>query len=342
MTRQLETPRALAVPTQARRPGLSSFVWLVWRQHSSLVVWSSLAAAAMCGVLLLLQSTLAGTHCWGPLYDHVMPGPANQCVVTAVDHTMLYSWSLRLLQGVVFAPVLIGVLWGAPLVAREHERGTHDLAWGQGIPARRWLAGKVGVLALLVVTLGVPVWLCARLVATSMVRLAPWQVDGAFGWVPFATLSPLVIPYSLATLALGVLASVLLRRMIVAMVVVAIVCAGLGVGTAELLRPHYLPPTTAYAPISLHAAGPPDAHNAHYLAEFGFADAAGHEVIPDPRSFSCASNDAVCLRLLGITQTTAVYQPSDHEAAFQWIEAGLCLLLAAACTSMAVWRVRPR
>jgi len=252
-----------------------------------------------------------------------MPGPANQCVVTAVDHTMLFSWSLRLLQGAVFVPVLIGMLWGAPLVAREHERGTQDLAWGQGISARRWLAGKVGVLVLLVVVLGLPVWVCARMVATSLVRLAPWQVGGAFGWVPFATLSPLVIPYSLAALSLGVLASVLLRKMIPAMVVVGLVTVGLGVGTADLLRPHYLPPTTAYAPISLHQAGPADAHNALYLAEFGFADAAGDGVTPDPRSFNCASNDAACLSAIGIMQTTATYQPSDHEAAFQWIEAGL-------------------
>jgi hypothetical protein len=45
---------------------------------------------------------------------------------------------------VVVTPGLIGMFWGAPLVAREFETGTFRLAWTQGITRTRWLAVKIG------------------------------------------------------------------------------------------------------------------------------------------------------------------------------------------------------
>ena len=45
-------------------------------------------------------------------------------------------------------PAIVGVFWGAPLVARELEAGTHRLAWTQSISRTRWLATKVGLVGL--------------------------------------------------------------------------------------------------------------------------------------------------------------------------------------------------
>ena len=42
-------------------------------------------------------------------------------------------------------PGLIGMFWGAPLVAREFETGTFRLAWTQGVTRTRWLAAKLAV-----------------------------------------------------------------------------------------------------------------------------------------------------------------------------------------------------
>ena len=39
-------------------------------------------------------------------------------------------------------PGLIGMFWGAPLIAREFETGTFRLAWTQGVTRTRWLAAK--------------------------------------------------------------------------------------------------------------------------------------------------------------------------------------------------------
>ena len=45
-------------------------------------------------------------------------------------------------------PALIGLFWGAPLIARELEAGTHRLVWNQSVTRTRWLAVKLGLLGL--------------------------------------------------------------------------------------------------------------------------------------------------------------------------------------------------
>ena len=45
-------------------------------------------------------------------------------------------------------PALIGLFWGAPLIARELEAGTHRLVWNQSVTRGRWLAVKLGLIGL--------------------------------------------------------------------------------------------------------------------------------------------------------------------------------------------------
>ena len=37
------------------------------------------------------------------------------------------------------------MFWGAPLIARELEAGTHRLAWNQSVTRTRWLAIKLAI-----------------------------------------------------------------------------------------------------------------------------------------------------------------------------------------------------
>jgi len=39
-------------------------------------------------------------------------------------------------------PALLGIFWGAPLIARELETGTCRLAWNQSVTRTRWLTVK--------------------------------------------------------------------------------------------------------------------------------------------------------------------------------------------------------
>src|SRR5207248_4248872 len=47
-----------------------------------------------------------------------------------------------------FLPMLVGVFWGAPLIARELETGTFLLAWTQSVTRRRWLSTKLAIFVL--------------------------------------------------------------------------------------------------------------------------------------------------------------------------------------------------
>ena len=42
------------------------------------------------------------------------------------------------------APALLGIFWGAPLVAREYETGTYRLAWTQSVIALAMVADEAG------------------------------------------------------------------------------------------------------------------------------------------------------------------------------------------------------
>ena len=52
-------------------------------------------------------------------------------------------------------PALLGAFWGAPLIAREPEAGTHRLVWTRTIGRTRWLAVKVGLIGAVAVAAAV-------------------------------------------------------------------------------------------------------------------------------------------------------------------------------------------
>jgi hypothetical protein len=125
-------------------------IWLTWRQArtQTLVVAALLAAF---GVLLLVsgphlvslyrESTLATCHreCAGAAGNFLDSLGANGF------YHQVYLLGAVLL---ILLPVVIGLFWGAPLIARELESGTFRLAWNQTVTRERWLAVKLGALGL--------------------------------------------------------------------------------------------------------------------------------------------------------------------------------------------------
>jgi hypothetical protein len=93
-------------------------------------------------VVIAVVLTVTGPHLVN-LYDTtVVPCSAhNDCsaATTALSDTdgPIQGFLTVLLLAV---PALIGMFWGAPLVAREFETGTYRLAWTQGVTRTRWLA----------------------------------------------------------------------------------------------------------------------------------------------------------------------------------------------------------
>ena len=134
-------------------------------------------------------------------------------------------------------PALLGMLWGAPLVARELENGTFRLAWTQSVTRRRWLSVRVAlvgvaVLAVVAVASSLVSWGLAPIVAIDLNRFAPSM---------FTARGIVAIGYAVFAFALGVAAGSLIRRTLPAMVTTLVGFVTTRVVFTFWIRPHLLP-----------------------------------------------------------------------------------------------------
>ena len=112
-------------------------IWVSWRQFRT-------PAAVALGALTIVAIVCVVT---GPHLIHLYDTTVATCRArgdcsTATEEFLGHDSSLRTWLGVlaVVVPGIIGMFWGAPLVAGELEAGTHRLAWTQSVSRTRWLA----------------------------------------------------------------------------------------------------------------------------------------------------------------------------------------------------------
>jgi len=113
-----------------------------WRQFR---IQAAVAFAALAALAILLAIT--GTRL-DHLYNTTVAGCNAQGDCQAAKNAFIANDAfLRNGLGslLLVVPALIGVFWGAPLIARELETGTFRLAWTQSVTRRRWLLVKLGV-----------------------------------------------------------------------------------------------------------------------------------------------------------------------------------------------------
>jgi hypothetical protein len=144
------------------------------------------------------------------------------------------------------APGIIGIFWGAPLVAREVEAGTFRLAWTQSVTRTRWLAVKLGVIAL-----------ASMAVAGLLSLMVTWWASPAdrsgmnqFGSFDQRDIVP--IGYAAFAFALGVTAGVLIRRTVPSMATALVAFAGGRLAMIYWIRPHLIAP--AHQDLSISSA----------------------------------------------------------------------------------------
>jgi hypothetical protein len=186
--------------------------YLVWRQYR--LQWAIALAllAAIAAVLLIdglheasqwhsLQvSCAAAGASAGAALGHGPGGCLGQF------HTSLVGNDMRVLSALV--PAILGILWGAPLIAHELETGTATFAGTQGITRTRWVVAKIGFLLL-----------AAAIWAGVLSELITWwsgpqnaQSADQFQANYFDTQAILPIGYAVFAMALGITAGVLFRR----------------------------------------------------------------------------------------------------------------------------------
>jgi hypothetical protein len=205
-------------------------IWLAWRQFrtQALVTLGLLAAFA---ALLLVT----GLH----LHDVYDSLGGKNC--NARNDCYSLTGSEKPLQAVIgpallAIPALLGMFWGAPLIARELESGTYRLAWTQTVSRRRWLSVKVALVgAVVLVVAGLASWLVswwfAPLDAVNLNRLDPST---------FTARGVVAIGYAAFAFALGVAAGMLARRTLPAMAASLFGFVAARIAFTLWVRPHLL------------------------------------------------------------------------------------------------------
>ncbi|MEN3609924.1 ABC transporter permease subunit [Plantactinospora sp. ZYX-F-223] len=239
-------------------------------------------------------------------------------------------------------PLLVGLFWGAPLVAREVEQGTHRLVWTQGISRRHWAVVKFGLVGAVTLVLavgyglGVGWWLAPLNQAGRQVRFDQFFFDMQ-GVAP--------IGYTLFAVALGIFVGTFWHRMLPAMAGTMVGFIGLPVVLATLARPRYLPAETLTFPV-LGTAAAPNEMAGDWILTSGVRNADG-ELVVSGGSIECPPNPtgpgAGCGEGLGIgpgAYNWQLYQPADRFWLFQGIETGIFVALAVLLVYLAVRRIR--
>ncbi len=335
-------------------------------------VQAAAGAAALAAFAILLAAT--GPH----LASLYAASGLSGCQPASCEHLasnflqQLYAagtyWVLYLLgvMLILLTPAVIGLFWGAPLIARELETGTSALAWNQSVTRTRWLAVKltVGGLAAMAVTEGLSLmqaWWAAPIGrAVGHGGGGTNLAMGQFSSLVFATHGITPLGYAAFAFTLGVTAGALIQRTVPAMAVTLAIFAAVQIAMPLWIRPNLFPArhTTVaigrdisfsndtqgnFTLITGSLPGQPGA----WILSSGAVNAAGHPVSTAPSACTQAVVSGAgisgldCLASHGI-RIAVTYQPESRYWAFQWTETAIYLALALALAGYCFRRLSRR
>jgi hypothetical protein len=352
---------------------------LSWRQFQA-------QAAVACGLLIAVLILFATTR--GNV-DHLYTvfAKANalcrnnpDCPGVGIKLSKLDELLELIGTALVVVPALIGVFWGAPLIAREFENGTHRLAWTQSVTRTRWLASKLAVVGL------------ASIVAAGLLSLLVtwWQspIDRAhmdrFGSGLFGMRNITPLGYAAFGFALGVVAGLLIRRTLPAMAATIVAFLAVRLTFTYVVRPNIFSPkhkTLALDPNNMGFGStnggpatlmpnPPNLPNA-WIYSTHVVDSAGHGLTPATVAATCPTlpfpgngggpppgggtrirvaapggvQDALhnCVTKLSATYHEVVtYQPANRYWTLQWGETAVYFIVALVMAGFCFWWIRNR
>jgi hypothetical protein len=338
-------------------------IWLTWRQFR---VQALTAAAALAAFAILLAATgphLASlyaasgiTGCHGGTCGTAASDFLSRLAVTS-PYPVVYLLGIGL---ILVAPAIIGIFWGAPLIARELETRTFTLAWNQSITRTRWLAVKLALTGL-----------AAMAVTEALSLIYGWWADpigkaigllsggggshpfeGRFSSVIFATHGITPLGYAAFAFTLGTAVGALIRRAVPAMAVTLAIFAAAQVAMPLGVRPHLIPPDRTIASIAsagldvgnLTATVVPGQPGA-WLISSGAINAAGQPASNLPPACIGSGpkppDPGQCMESLGYRETIT-YEPASRYWPLQGIETGIFGALALALAGFCFWRLGRR
>ncbi|MFB7211695.1 ABC transporter permease subunit [Streptomyces sp. NPDC056255] len=324
-------------------------IWMTWRQFRVQALVGIGALLLLAAYLVVLGRQIHGT------YDDTLAHCANRnaCAGPLGAFADRYSLQTDLLGYLLLAvPGAIGIFWGAPLLARELEAGTHRLVWNQSVTRSRWLAAKLGLVGLVSMT-------CAGLYSL----LLTWAtgpvasvLNNRFEPALFASRNIAPLGYTAFAFALGATLGLILRRTVPAMAVTLVVFAVLQIAVPVLIRPHYEAPTRTSVPLTAELIGRLTKIGTYgdigglripggpWVVETSpILDSAGKEVghttwFQDCMDRSSFSELPTCLAK-GDIHVEIAEHPAGRNWAFQFRETALFAVLAALLTALAFRRI---
>ena len=343
-------------------------LWLTVRQFrmQALVALVGLAILGLV-VLIVGQHVL---HDWSSVSDCAKSADcASATTAFESKYADLDEWLDAL---ILVVPGLIGIFWGAPLVARELETGTFRLAWTQSVSRGRWTLTKLALLGLSGIAVAGLCSLAVTWWASPLDRLGagPFSHFDSRGIVPMA--------YAALAFTLGVATGAVIRRTLPAMVATLVGFAGIRLLLVEFVRPHLMAPLVTRIPFRLQGTGstigtkigPHTSSPGNWVVSESIVNRAGRAVghgnpglllanassgsrgVDIPGVGSCpnlvAHNShqggnllAQCVNQLHLTDVTS-YQPAGRYWPFQIYESLLCLAIALVLAAISFWWVRRR
>jgi ABC-type transport system involved in multi-copper enzyme maturation permease subunit len=327
-------------------------IWLTWRQFRLQAIVTAGALLALAILLVYLGHSIRSAY----TNDIVGCTPAT-CDVAVRHFINTYEAPVgiagMLLLGI---PGIIGVFWGAPLVTRELEERTDKLVWNQSVTRTRWLAVKLGLIALFT---AVVAGLFSLLLTWSASRFDLVQ-GNRFAATNFAARNVVPVGYALFALALGTVIGLMLRRTLPAMALTLAVFAVIQIVVPNGIRQHLMTPVTTT--VTLGAAEVQRINGLGVGDGGGFVDGysipgswslSGRSKLYKPDGTPFVAGDArhcmtgdfktdqACLASLNM-HFENTYQPGNRYWPFQWIELSGFLVLTLLLTGLGFWWIRRR
>jgi len=327
--------------------------WFVWRQHRKQFLVFAILLAAFAAITL--PTGLHFWHSYQSALANCVQNPANPTCSDLSDNLFQSNIDQILFHfvplAILFLPILLGIFWGAPFLAREYAEGTNNLVWTQGVSRRKWLTVKM-------------LWILSATVLfmAAFAALNTWWSNtpnslnlSRFQYIYFATQGLAPVAYGLFAVAFGILFGAWFRKSMVAVgVVMGLFIMIALIVVPNFVRTHYMTPVTITSPMGPGTIEDKIPQGANWVLTrnvvnedgkiigdiFSSAPAQCQQIIQQMQVKSGShtihikaapgGGDPIddCLNKAGWYQV-AKYQPSYRYWEFQEIETGIYLVLAA-------------
>jgi ABC-type transport system involved in multi-copper enzyme maturation permease subunit len=303
----------------------------------------------------------------------------GRCATTAIEAFLRNDKTLSIWLGilVIVVPGLVGLFWGAPLIARELETGTYRLAWTQSISRTRWMLVKLAVVAL-----------ASMAVAGLLSLMITWWANpldkvNANRFTPpyFDERGIVAIGYAAFAIALGITLGLLIRRTVPAMATTLAAFVLVRLAMIRWVRPNLIAPLHRISNLDPNTMGlrstnkgsysflppTPNLPNA-WIYSNRLIDGSGHALTHHFLTSACPRLETVagkpgpvldnvrtkapgdfrhvmhdCVVTVGAKfHELTTYQPAKNYWTFQWLELAIFLVAALLLSGFCVWWIRRR